>query len=182
MECREIETLLYQGIPSQGVEKHLMLCRNCAELHTSLEQLTQTCKFEIETDPRYHEFRKYLILQKVNHIRHESAYRPQRFLKSFAASVLIACLLTVAYFEIIHRSQHARTSASQLTAASVNFRVTKVDRFVQLHWNGDPQQAYRVYRGTSPKRLQPVGDFKGLQWVDASSSPLALIFYKIEAL
>lgn len=37
-------------------------------------------------------------------------------------------------------------------------------------------------RGASPKQLQPIGEFRGLQWIDASRSSSSLVFYKIEPL
>lgn len=177
MGCSEFQTSIYQGLVTDDIQEHLGLCVPCAELCEKLSILDRKLKYQVGGTAEYHEYRKHLILQKVQYRQVGAPTWTVHMIR--AASIFL--LLAILFLPLARLSRNHGTPANT-RSNPVPFEMGKLDQSVQLRWKGDPQKTYRVYKGASPTQLQLIGEFRGLQWTDASRNSISLVFYKIEAL
>lgn len=177
MSCSRFQTSIYQGLFTDDVQEHLALCAHCAELSERLSILDRKLKYQVGGTAEYYEYRKNLILQKVQYRQVGTPNWRAHMIRAAYLCLLLAILsLPVARFTKNHNTS-ANTRVN-----TVPFEVGKLDQSVQLRWKGNPHKTYRVFKGASPTQLQLIGEFRGLQWIDASQNTFNLVFYKIEAL
>lgn len=178
MDCSGFQAFIYQGVFTEDVQRHIDGCKACCDLRKRLSSLDAKLQYRVRGSAGYHEYRKQLILQKVRYVQASAPDWTVHLIRAAYIFVLVAILFLP--LSRLRKNPNAIPPAASIS--TVAFEVGKIDQSVQLRWKGDPRKTYRVYKGASPKQLQPIGEFRGSQWIDASRSSSSLVFYKIEAL
>ena len=135
-------------------------------------------KFEVKPDPRYAEFRIRLIAQKLQGLEQAPAH--PGWLRVFRVGFVAALLFLV--FVLPQQMNRPHVAKNSNPPAEVPFELQKVDDVVKLTWKADPNDEYRIYKGSTPSSLRPVQSVRGDEWIDRSSDSSPITFYRIEPL
>lgn len=176
--CARFEGALYEGQITPEVSEHLAQCGSCRELAGRLDQLDQTARFDVTIDPRFAEFRRNLILQRLATLQVDPPHAWALKLLRMALVAAIALALFLPHNSAQKQTKPARNAAE----AAIDFELVKDGDIVQLRWKGDPHREYCVFKGPNPGQLAPVQQVRGVAWVDDKPDSSPILFYKIEAL
>jgi hypothetical protein len=179
MNCCDFQKSIYEEVFTHEVQQHIRSCSSCANLMHRLSVLQGMLQYQVRGSEDYQENRKQLILQKVEHLKFTGTFDWSTWMLRTAYVLALGGML----FLLISRFRQTDVQVSSAhRTTEITFEVGKRAQSVELRWKGDSRKTYRVYKGSSPKQLEPVGEFRGLQWVDSSQNTNGLVFYKIEAL